>query len=494
MSRRRFTSRSPSAGANAPRQRQFALALAAVFIIATQATAADKDWDQSPYQVHITIAADTAVRPQPALGESLSKALSERIASAISPLWITTIQVAADAKTRRECLHLRALPWEELPPPLKEFDKLIWLAIRATAQGYDLSAREFDVYTRQWGAIHRRTVPQTAYLPEACFDLLTSVFTPLALIEPITDNDAQVLLHFKGDGLPRRSDGDLFTKPGDVFQPVLRRSDRSGKLAEGGVTPVPWTYLTTAPSSDGRRLADVHTGTRRPFAMQRRGRVEQLAVALKNPPGPAKVRFHARTDPKQGLAGYEVFRNAVEGSPELIGVTDRTGVVAIPPGDQGGVTMILLRSDGQLLAKLPVPAGSGAMLEIPVADNVSRLRAQSESQVVREQLVDVVARRAILISRIRAMLAKNRVEDARKVMVELDSLPTASVFGRTIDVAARKIPASKDATVQRTIDKMFSSTRELLGKFLDRRAIIDLQSQVNAAPAAAAAADPDAGS
>jgi hypothetical protein len=33
---------------------------------------------------------------------------------------------------------------------------------------------------------------------------------------------------------------------------------------------------------------------------------------------------------------------------------------------------------------------------------------------------------------------------------------------------------------------MFSTTRELLGKFLDRRPIIDLQSQVNAAPTKAA--------
>jgi hypothetical protein len=121
------------------------------------------------------------------------------------------------------------------------------------------------------------------------------------------------------------------------------------------------------------------------------------------------------------------------------------------------------------------------MLEIPVADSISRLRAHAEAQVVREQLVDVVARRTIIMARIRALLKKNKIKEAESLMDELDSLPSSSVFGRNIDAAARKIPASNDPAVQRSIDKLFSTTRELLGKFLSNRAIIDLQAEVNAA-------------
>jgi hypothetical protein len=143
--------------------------------------------------------------------------------------------------------------------------------------------------------------------------------------------------------------------------------------------------------------------------------------------------------------------------------------------------MLLLRSDGQLLAKVPVPAGAGPTWNIPIADNVSRLRAQAEAQVVREQLVDVVARRAIMMARIRAMLKQNRIDDAKALMTELDSLPSISVFGRNIENAAKRIPASDDPAVQRTIDKLFSSTRELLTKLLSARAIIELQGEINSA-------------
>jgi hypothetical protein len=451
-----------------------------------RAKAADKKWTLAPYRVHITIAVDAAGRPQPNLPQVLQKSITERIANHIGPLWAAEMQIAADAASRRQCFEPAEIPWDELPAELKQFDKLLWLGVRAAPQGYELTAREFDVYTRRWAPAHRRTVSQRSYLTGACFDLLAGAFTPLAVIESIADDDAHVQLVFKGSELPQRSD-DLFTKPGDLFQPLLRRSDRTGKFIENGVTPVPWTYLTAASLDDGRWLADVHTGTRRPFGMQRRGRVEQIALALRNPPGPAKVRFHARSDREQGLAGYEVFRMAADGSSELLGVTDRQGVISVPPADSGAISMILLRSDGLLLAKLPVPSSSGALLEIPVADSVARLRAQSEAQVVREQLVDVVARRSIMMARIKSMLEKGRLDDAKKLMFELDSLPTSSVFGRSIELAAKKIPPSKDPTVQRSVDKMFSTTRELLGKFLDRRQIIDLQSQVNAAPTKAAA-------
>jgi hypothetical protein len=86
-----------------------------------------------------------------------------------------------------------------------------------------------------------------------------------------------------------------------------------------------------------------------------------------------------------------------------------------------------------------------------------------------------------MMARIRAMLKNGRVEDAQKLMVELDDLPTASTFAGAIDAAARRLPKSEDPQVQRAIDRLFASTRQLLSRFLDPRAISALQNEVNAA-------------
>src|SRR5690606_3405629 len=135
-------------------------------------------------------------------------------------------------------------------------------------------------------------------------------------------------------------------------------------------------------------IADIHTGIRRPFGPRRSSLIEQVAVALRNPPGPTRVRFHARSDAKQGLAGYEVFRTTPDGGSDLVGLTDRHGVISVPPG-AGAVSMLLLRSDGQLLSKLPVAAGVPELIEAPVRDDATRLQAQAEARVVREELIVV---------------------------------------------------------------------------------------------------------
>ena len=175
-----------------------------------------------------------------------------------------------------------------------------------------------------------------------------------------------------------------------------------------------------------------------------------------------------------------MFRAGPNGATDRIGVTDRDGMITIPRTDEK-VSMLLLRSDGQVLAKVPIAIGVSGVQQTPIADNVTRLQAQAEAQVVREELIDLVARRAIMMGRVKSMLKQGRIEDAKELMGELDALPSPSVFGRTIENAARRIPQSDDPSVQKRIDALFSSTREMLSKFLSTRPITDLQNEVNAA-------------
>ena len=424
------------------------------------------------------LAVDDAARPQPGLEVRLLRSVNDRIEATLRLLWKCELTAAATPADRRQCFASSEIPWDKLTAEQIGVDKLLWLGVRTTPAGYELSSREFDVYLRRWSPLQTRFVQQESYLAEACFALLRDTFSPLAKIEVIEGNDEQVNLRFKGSELPRPSGEKAFVTLGDAYLPLMRRTDRAGKLMEGGIIPVAWTYLTLDELSE-TPLARVHSGNRQPFGAAKRGTVEQVAIGLRNAPGPTKVRFHARSDKTQGLGGYEVFRAGPNNENTKIGVTDRDGVVVIPP-EEGRVSMVLLRSDGQVLAKLPVLSGAG-LQETPIADNVTRLQAQAESQVVREELIDLVARRAIMMSRVKSMLKNGRAADAKELMSQLDSLPSPSIFNRSIDNAARRIPKSTDASVQRRIDAMFSSTRDMLSKFLSTRAITDLRLEVDGA-------------
>jgi hypothetical protein len=468
----------------APRAAAAACALVAVVSAgwslraAAGAEPAERPWEVAPYRVRVTLAVDAPADPE--LRNRLGRYLLDRATSALRPLWLLPeIRAGETPAERAACFAGRERPWSELDPDDRAQDKLLWLGVRATPAGYALTCREFDAYLRRWGPVLRREVAQRSSLAEACFRLLTDAFAPLARFESAADGQARLIM--KGGALPRPAGPDLFVAPGDVYLPVYRRTGRGGELAEGGVTPLPWTYLVAQQPDKSGWLAEVQSALPRPLAGRFRGNVEQIAISLRSATQPVRVRFFARSNPEQPLAGYEVLRVPPEkASPELLGVTNRDGMFEATLGDAPTATLIL-RSDGQTLAKLVVARGAAPVLEAPIADDLVRLAAQGEVQAVREELIDVVARRAILMARIRALLKKGELAEARKLMDELNDLPTSSLFGGRINDVANRLPKSQDPRVRQTVEGLFTATRELLNRFLDARAITDLQAQVNEA-------------
>ncbi len=465
--------------------RAAALAIALAHMATSIATSAAQDaaktpWEISPYRIHVALAADSARRPEADLEFAVRRAVIERVDAGLRPWWALDMHVADDAATRRQCLDPRELAWDDLPPERNAFDKLLWLSVAAVPTGYDVTCREFDVLTRRWGRVVQREAPQRVMLGDACFRALAEAFTPLARIET-TDDDARAELRMKGGALPRPPAADLLVAPGDPFLPLVRRTRRGPSAANDSQAVVPWTYLLAAEEIDGGWLADVVTALRRPLAAPRRGGAERIAVGLRQPATPAKVRFFARSNREQPLARYEVFRQPADGGAATrIGVTGRNGVIEVPRGERA-TTTLLLRSDGQVLARLVVASGAADVIEAPIADDAIRLAAQAEVQAVREELIDLVARRAIMIARVKGLLQSKKFDDARVLMSELNELPTPSTFASRIDAARDRLPTSDDPRVRQTVDGLFSSTKELLGRFLDVRAVANLQAEVNEA-------------
>ncbi len=442
--------------------------------------AEERPWEISPYRIHVTLAADTSARPQAGLAAALARVIEQRVDSGLRPLWQVKLSLADSGAERRTSLDPQPVEWDKLPADQRGYDKLYWMGVVAVSEGYVLSCREFDAYTRRWGPTRRREVSQTAILPEACFRLLTDSFTPLARVEPPND-DGQSQLVMKGGALPRLPGPDLLVAPNDVFLPLMRRTGRGGELVEGGIVAIPWTFLVTTEPTRAGWTASVETALRGALSGRRRGGIEQIAISLRHALHPARVRFYARSNREQPLVGYEVFRlPAPKAAPELVGVTDRDGVLVVPRGEHP-VDTLLLRSDGLVLAKLLVAPGAAPTIDAPIADDIVRLTAHGEVQAVREELIDIVARRAILVARVQALLKKGEVGGARELMGELNDLPTPSVIASRVDEVRNRLPKSEDPRVRQSVDALFSATRELLARFLDARVITNLQAEVNAA-------------
>ena len=455
-----------------------------LFCSHTTQAAEQKYWELSPYRIQLHVAVDDSQRPQPELGARLLANLKKQIRATVYPLWTTEITLTTGPAKQRLLTQIHQLENTSSEALATGCDKHIFLTATATPLGITLQSREFDCTTRRWGAVQQRHIRQAWMLPAQCFDLICQTFAPLATIRQLPDQDKgkEILLRFRGSDLPQQTDLSFLNVPGEAYQPLMVRTSSSGEVKADSIRNIPWTYLTLAEQKEEGWHAAVHTGTRRPFGVRRRGRIEHLALAIRKPTGTTQVRFHARHDATQSLTGYEVFRRepTATGSHPL-GLTNTRGSVTVLPG-KSMVTLLFLRSEGQLLAKVPVIPGAKALIEVPIADDTARLRAQASLTSLTEQLIDTVAQRNILVARVRDRIHNGKIEEAQELFTILDNLPGRAKFNQGIKSAEnRKLNHSADPKVQARIEKLFADTRKLLSRFLNTKQISELQGELTAA-------------
>ncbi len=187
-----------------------------------------------------------------------------------------------------------------------------------------------------------------------------------------------------------------------------------------------------------------------------------------------------RKNDRKPLVGYEVLaQNAGEETPTRIGLSDVDGKVRIPPGKHR-IEMLFIKHGGQLLAKLPIVPGAEQTIGIPLPDDDARLAAESRLASLREDLIDVVARRNILMARTRQKIEKKDFNGAQELLRSLDDLPGKPQFSLMLSTSARQL-RSDDALMQRKIDQLFAATQTLMTQFLDLKPISELHNELREA-------------
>ncbi len=357
---------------------------------------------------------------------------------------------------------LEAVTVEQLPPVSLEGDKVLLMNVMSTVAGYRVTARELDVHTHTWNTTVRRTVWQSAKLADGLFRAAREAFAPLAQITEVEKKKAT--LRLRAATLPTRDKSFRLANQGDLFQLLCRYNDREGKPRR--ITMIPFTYLRVESIAQGEAHCQLHSGMRSPLSSRRRGRVEQLALGIVPPQASTKVTLHARVDVKQVLPGYDIYQSADGVTPaQWLGRTDWRGELPIPPSDSP-LRILLVRSGGELLARMPIVPGLHAELNVPVPDNTQKLRAESFLKGFQEDLIDLVTRREVLLAQTCSHLQAQRLEEAQKLIEKLRLLKTRVELTRQLDQELKKLAAS-DSFVQRDIETLFAETRKLLGEHLN---------------------------
>lgn len=443
-------------------------------------------WDYQPYRIRAIVALDVPGGIAEQLTAEIPTYLERRVVAAIGPIWSFDIELATGA-LRRHVLSDVAARLDKPPAdiPWADVDKLVLISLRWSPNGYSLAAREFDTIVQRWSTPIRRVARQPDALPEAVFAIICQTIAPIAQFEVAADDEKHAILTPRGASLMRPGTAEPWTKPGDVYLPILRRTSRGGELVENGIQIVPWTFLEVVENGNTespRIAAQIHSGTRRPLAARRQGRVEQVAIALRSDPAPTVLRIHSRVADDKPLVGYEVFAQTDPNRPDALarlGATGRDGTLEVPPAARR-VRLLIVKNGGHLLARLPIVPGAQAQVDVPLPDDDARLAAETHLASVREDLIDVVARRNILMARARQKIKDKDFDAAEKLVLEINQLPGRAQFNMELTNARRRM-RSPDPRIQRRIDQLFDGTQSALTQYLDTRPVNDLTNELRAA-------------
>ena len=355
---------------------------------------------------------------------------------------------------------------------------MILLVVLPGPSGYRIVARELDVRTRQWNTPVSVPVWHDAKLRDAAFAAMRRAFAPLAQVAAVEKSD--VTLRLRAAGFPLRDKTIVMVRPGDVFRPVVRHNDRYGKLS--GVLAIEWTFLTVEDVAQAGLACKLHTGLRSPLSGRRRGRYEQLALAVAPPDKPTRLTLQSRTEPHDPLVGYDVYSHPPDSKKtDLVGRTDRLGSVLVPPADNP-LRVLLVKNGSEFLARLPMVPGMEAEVVADVRNDDQRLEAEGFISGLQEELIDLVTRHEVLRAQYQTRFEEKKYDEAEKLIRQLRALETRDDFALHLAQEQKKV-FSADKLSQAKIDQMFSKTRKLVNTYLDPAIIDQLDRQLREARA-----------
>lgn len=439
-------------------------------------------WEILPYRIQFML----LFAPEPELTQPLRGRIEARVIDraerSVGAAWDFSVESPpAELQTKVQS-SLARLGLDALPQALVEsdFDKLLLGLVRVTDAGYEIEARDYDLHARVAGSPVLRRAPQRELLPDEVVEAVLLAFAPLARIDDV--EKTEVKLKLRAGALPPIDPTISFAQPGDVFRAVRRFNDREGKLKK--LMPIDWTYMVVDRVAETDATCQIYSGLRSPLTGRSRGRDERLATLVRPTGGATELELRSRMiggDPKteRPLAGYAIYAHPA-GSPEtvLVGRTDGDGKLLVP-ADANPVRILLVKHGGEPLARLPIIPGLEPVMKAEVTDDDQRLVAEGIIVGFQERFVDLIARRQVAITRIRARLEENKMDEAKALLEELRLMGRQEDYINEIRVQKQRA-VSDDKRMQKKIDKLFDDTEQVVIRYLNSAEVDKLESEIAA--------------
>ncbi|MFN6164107.1 MAG: hypothetical protein ACK5AC_17230 [Planctomycetota bacterium] len=424
-------------------------------------------------------------------------------------------------------------PWQ--PEALmRDKDKIVLVSIDRQGELLSVRAKELDAFVRRLGLQESMQVRSLQEIPQAVAFLQRRSFTPMVRIEE-NDNKTAVL-RVRAAGLAVSEDSPIHIRPGDVVAPYVRRDDLNGNPTT--LQSLAFTYIAiTEPIDSARCYGAIFAASRGALAAAKNRRTRRVALKVQ-PRFPAtELKLGIRQTPSSAVPGAEIYLRT-PGTDELkmVGRTDWRGIIDIqesklptitydqpassavpsiakarstvatgepipeevpaqekpkqqrekPPTSTIPINVPLylyyVKNGDTLLARLPIITGNRELEKADLPDDRRRLQAEGFLKGLQGEVLDVVARRKILESRIRRKLDEGNLDDASALVDELKKVKNYEGMSAQIQAIELRAIATDSgyipAPVEERIKTMIKTTRDLMQRYLQSDLVRELEVQL----------------
>lgn len=444
--------------------------------------------EQRPYRIEVHLAIDPEAR--------IDAAKRERILGEWRTLVDRFVGTPWDLKFRAGPSPLAGPGLETLTPesfagPAADFDKIwvIRIGLDPESGGFRATGREFDAATRRLGAVQSATAASDSMLPRALLGFSIELFNPVAVITG--QEGGRALLTVRGGAVPPASPIGAVVAPGTVFIPLRITTTREG---EPLVLRIPYTYLKVESLTGAVARCEFVKAISDPLSKRWPRPYSFAAIGVKPGNGPLKLRFITIQDKMEvPAAGYVLTtREAPDGAPREVGVTDRSGRIVISAKFAKGLVLVrLLAGNAEPLFEAPMMAGESAderTITIRLLPAAVRLETQLDS--LRDRIVDLVALRARLEARMKARLEGEDWDGIDEAIQEFRKLTPRETMAEQLktlkEQAARRQAERKIPILTKTAQAMVDELQALIDRYLDDEGVAAYAEALTAGRAEAA--------
>jgi hypothetical protein len=447
----------------------------------------DPPLELRPYKVLVSLAVDH----QPELNARFREDLREGVAAGLSnrfgAMWdLTVVAAESTGAATLDSLERRTddeLNGEYLPG---EYDKVLLVTASKTGSRFDLAAREWDRNSQTAG----HAAGDSTFDQRLCADriaaLVQRVFRPLAMITSVDETGEHVELTIRAGEFLAADEAALPFRVGEYLTPYFRYLDRQREVRQ--IQPVPWTFLRVDAVERARLQCTVQSAFRSPVTGSRR-RVELMGIAARPLFAESVLRIVPRDDPENPMVGYRVdvmdrlptAEDKVEDRLSLM--TDRSGGVVVPAQETGALVHVFVHSGNSVLAKVPLLPGLEPVLELSTPDDTARLDVEGSLALLEGNLIDIVARRAVLMARGRAAARNNQWDQMDDYIRQLEELPDLESVEEQIQSiqlpALQTARALNNRVAEARIKRMCSDLQAIATQHLDPQKIKDFKDEMS---------------